>query len=229
MAFKKEDFEKDADFLAFCAELVKPLETANSGLKADLVKLKEKAKQLEGVDLEKLKADSVKLEQVLKEKQSRESDIEKAMRIQKETHETEMKAIKEMLSGLQMHNRTLIVDDALKNELIKVNCNPVLISAAIASIKPLVSVLNENGVEVAKVGDKTIVEHVEAWSKTEEGKAFCIAKRNSGGNTGQITQQQMDENAKYFDPKSKDYNITAQIKVKKQNVELYNNLKKLYS
>lgn len=230
MAFKKEDFENDADFLVFCTELVKPLETANNGLKADLVKLKEKAKLLEGIDLEKLKADSEQLKALLIEKQGNETELEKAMRIQKETHETEMKSIKDMLSGIQTRNRVLIVDDALRSELVKANCNPVLMDAAIAAIKPNVSVITENGVESAKVGDKSITEYIALWKDSEVGKAFCLAKKNSGGGTTPtINQQMIDENGKFFDPKSKDYNATKQLQVKKTNIELYNNLKKLYA
>lgn len=229
MAFKKEDFENDADFKAFCAELVRPHEATNQGLKEDIAKLKEKAKLFEGIDIAKLKADSEKLEQLIKEKQGNENEFEKALRIQKETHESEMKSIKGMLEQIQTKNRTLIVDDTIKNELIGINCNPVLMPAAIAAIKPLVSIITENNIEVAKIGDESIQQYIAKWKDSEIGKHFCLAKRNTGGGTPQANQQEIDANSKYFDKKSKDFNRTKQMEIKKSNVELYNNLVKLYA
>lgn len=222
--FKLEEHQNDEAFINYIASIKTPLENSVNGLKADIAKLKEKTRLIEGIDIEALKNAKIELDALKLEKQKGETDLERANRIAKEQHEQELKTLKESLDMLKNQNRVLIVDDAIKNEMLSLNVDNVLLPAAINLVKPLVSVVVENGVEIAKIGDKTLKQYINDWSTTEIGKRFIVAKHNSGAGTLGGTTQTEGEMIKFFKKGTKDYNITEQLKIKRSNPELYKKL-----
>lgn len=229
--FRADDFKDSDEFKQFMDEAVKtatkPLEDTKDGLLKDIGKLKEATKQFDGVDLEALKQAAADLERINKEKHSKESDAEKALRLAKEQHEATMTSLKSDVEALKGANRKLLVDDTLRKALVGVSVDPVLLDAAMNLHKPNVSVLNEDGAQVAKVGDSTIEEFVKSWTTTDEGKRFVVAPTNTGGGAaGGGTQVPANEAAKFFDKKSSQYSLTEQIKLKKSDPALYDRLSK---
>jgi hypothetical protein len=228
MPFNADDFKDDQAFADYIKTITSSLTATNDGLKADLVKLKGKVKEFEGVDLEELKKAKTDLEALQSQQREGETELQKAMRIASETHKQSLADMEKKLNLLTNRNRTLLVDDSLRMELTKANCKPLLISAAISLLKPNVSVIEEDGLEKAVVGDKTIAQYVEEWAKTDVGSNFVLAKQNTGGGVIGVNQQSINENGKFFDKKSPSYNLTEQLKIKKANPDLYSKLAEMF-
>lgn len=228
MPFNAEDFKDDQAFADYLKTITKSLTDANDGLKRDLVKLKEKIKEFDGLDIADLKKAKEDLERIQSENQNNETEIQKAMRIASEQHKQTIDAMNKRLDMLTNRNRTLLVDDALRSELVKSNCKPLLVEAAISLLKPNVTIIEADGMEKATIGDKSISEYVAEWSKSEVGSNFILAKQNTGGGNVNVSKQAIDENSKFFDRKSSSYNLTEQLKIKKANPELYDKLRESF-
>lgn len=225
-----EEKEDDQRFKDHIKGITEPLERSNEGLKADITKLKTKSKEFEGVNLDQLKADAKELVELKESIKNKETETEKALRIASEQHKRETESMKKELAILTESSKRALVDNVLMQSLVKNNVKSSLISAAQTIIKGKVSILEEGNERVAKVGDKTIEEYVSEWVKSEEGKHFVLAPKNSGGDASGSGEGEGGEGEfdKFFDKKSKSYNITQQVILKKKNPELYNKLLKKF-
>lgn len=228
MPFNAEDFKDDQAFADYIKTITSSLTATNEGLKADLVKLKAKVKEFEGVDLAELQKAKADLEALQSQQREGETELQKAMRIASEAHKQSLADMEKRLNLLTNRNRTLLVDDSLRMELTKANCKPLLIAAAVSLLKPSVSVIEEDGMEKAVVGDKSIADYVAEWAKSDVGSNFILAKQNTGGGAIGVTKQAIDENGKFFDKKNPAYNLTEQLKIKKANPDLYGKLAELF-
>jgi DNA repair exonuclease SbcCD ATPase subunit len=76
----------------------------------------------------------------------------------------------------------LLVDNGLSDALVKAGVtNPVLQKAAKAVLAGQVSLADDNGQKVARVGDKALHDYITEWAGTDEGKHFVTAADTSGG------------------------------------------------
>ena len=151
-------------------EATKPLADKNKELLTEL-KTARKNQEITPEALEAVEAE--------RDKFKAERDV--AVKAAKTANETAEKAVK----GLESESgftTSLLVDNGLNAELIKAGVdNPVLLKAVKSMLKGLVTIETEGDKRVAKVGDKTLSEHIETWAKSDEGKNFVSASHNSGG------------------------------------------------
>lgn len=234
MPFDPEKYKDDEIFTKFIedalAEATKALVDTNAGLMSDLKKKKDALSSFDGLDVDELKGFKTKYDDLIEKQKAGETDTERALRIANEKHKTEMEGITSSVEKLMNQNKALLVDGTLKSALIKANIKPELMDAATQLIKSSVSVLDEGGKDVAKIGDQTIPEYVGDWANTPVGKNFILAPNNSGGGAGGSGGGlDSNEQEKFFDPKSKHFNLTEQVKVKRVDAELHASLKKKYS
>ena len=73
--------------------------------------------------------------------------------------------------------KVLLIDNGLSAALDGVNISKGLKAGAVAMLQAGVSIVDGK----AMIGDKSLSDHVTEWSQTEQGKAFCLAPNNSGG------------------------------------------------
>jgi len=221
-----DDKEDDDKFKAHITTITKGLSDTKDGLLADMAKLKAKLKEYDGIDVEIAKRAVVELEELKRKAQSGETDSDKQLRILKEQHEE----LKKTVSNLMETEKKLRVDESVNKALITNNVKPELMSAAAMIIKNDVVIIEEGGKKIAKIGDKSIDDFVAGWVETTVGKNFVLARANSGGDAGGGGDQQTEgDQEKYFDVKSKAYNVTKQIILKKTNPILYNKLLKKFN
>lgn len=221
-----DDKEDDAKFIAHVETITKSLSNTNSGLLADIQKYKTKLLTFEGID--PVEVTRIKNElQVLKDKsKENETELEKQIRLIREQNEVDTKALKETVELLNSSNKKLLVDDEITKALLSIKVKDTMVNAAKRIIKEDVSVIEENGIRKAVVGDKTIEEHVKTWASTEEGKNFVLAPKNNGGDSiGNDNNSETElEQEKYFIKDDKNYNMTKQLFLKKTNKELYDKI-----
>ena len=111
--------------------------------------------------------------------------------------------------------KVLLIDNGLSAALDGVNINKDLKAGAIA-ILHAAAVITEGK---AMIGDKSLSDHVTEWSQSDQGKAFCNAPNNSGGNAnGGANQGQ----AKPF----KDWTLTERTQLANSNPAEYQRLSK---
>lgn len=76
----------------------------------------------------------------------------------------------------------LLIDNGLVEQLTKNGItNPVHLKAAQAMLRGEVKIEIDGEDRVAKVGDKSLADHVKAWAESEEGKYFVAAPGSGGG------------------------------------------------
>lgn len=224
-----EDKEDDAKFKKHIKTEMKALTNSNQGLKTDIVKLKKKVKEKEGIvieDYNKLKTEN---EELKTGKQKDETEQQKADRITMEQLKADNESLKKDVEVLNKSDKKNLVDAQINKNLSKIGVKSSLFDAAFKIIKADVAIVEEDGKRKAVVGDRSIKDHVKWWSDTEEGKNFVVAKKNKGGNShGSDKDKKKVGAAKYFDPASKHFNRTEQIKIKLTNPELAQKLADKY-
>lgn len=226
----KEDDDKFKSHMETkIGEATTSLTNSNDGLKADITKLKKKVKEKEDIDIEEVNKLKTENKALKEKKEGEETDVQKQLRVMKEQMEEERKKNAKTIEFLDNHNKTLLVDDEITKSLLAAKVKDSLMNAARLIIKADVSIVEEEGKRVARIGDKTVAEHVAAWAETDEGKNFILAPKNGGGGGGQGSGDgNPDLIESYFDPKSKNYNVTQQVLLKKTNEVKYNELKAKY-
>lgn len=224
------DKDNDEKFTKHMEETTKSLEKTKNDLLAEVKELKRKLKEFDGISVEEYNKIKNELK-LLKDKSNEgDSDLAKQLKImQKQLEDMKVDSDKR-ISILDNENKKLLVDDEINKALIGVNVLSSMMKAARRIIKADVTVVEENGTRKAMIGAKTIKEHIEEWVKSEEGKNFVKADENSGGNSdgGKTGKEYATEVEKYFDSKSKEYNITKQVQVKRKDPELYAKYVKKY-
>lgn len=209
--------------------LKEAVNTAVSGLKEKndelLGKLKKTTKQLngfEGVDVVQLAKDSKALKKLQQEKDKKDNNYKKLYDQQSEQHTTETAKLTKERDKAKTKVEVLKKTTSLQKALIMNHVDPVMMEAAESMLLPSVSLTDEGK---AKVGDKTIADHIKEWAVTDVGKRF-VSDGNSGGGSGGDGGSKGNSDAKYFDKKSEHYNITKQAQINKTNPALYAKLVK---
>jgi len=169
---------KDPEVKAALKEAVDTaVEEATTGLNAKnkelLGKLKAAQKNAE-ID----PSDHAALQQELSETETKLAEANKALKIATKAAE-DSKKLYDTEAGVT-HN--LLVDKGLNAALIENGVkNATYLKAAIALMKGQVKLEADGDNRIAKVGDKTLADHVKEWAGTDEGKAFVDAPGNAGG------------------------------------------------
>lgn len=106
------------------------------------------------------------------------SNYEDALKLVQEREGKKAKDLEQKLSTYESQLHTLIVDNKLDEVLDSVKVNPALKKAAKTMLSNQLTV--KDGQAVTEDG-VTLTELVKTWSETDEGKAFVLAAKNSGG------------------------------------------------
>lgn len=160
-------------------------------------------------EVERLKAENAKARQKLRDARSAGGDgnAEEITRLETElaevsgrlrTAETDLRTTKRNLTtaeqerdtartGLETEStfaRNMIVENGLTAALVEANVAPQFMDAAKAMLAKDVTVKVDGDTRMAVVGDKSVKDHVAAWSQGDQGKHFVTAPANAGSNTG---------------------------------------------
>jgi DNA repair exonuclease SbcCD ATPase subunit len=199
-------------------EAVAGLKNKNKEILGKLKKTKQALNKFDGLSVDDIEEQQAELEQ-LKEQLMTEEERKEALLNRKNT---ELQEVKDKLEEAKKQAQELQISSA--------------ISSAIASAGKLnegmaepVNLFLKNKAQLdgdaVLIENKDIKEFVKEWSK-KDGKNFFDTKTLGAGAPG--SGSGISNFASYFDKKSDDYNLTEQIKVKKTNPELYEQLKKQY-
>lgn len=235
MAFDPKVFENDEDFKKYLESIIdaatKPLSDKRDELLGELKGLKEKMKKFPSEEtLSELNAAKQKLEELENKQLEESNDYKKILEKARQQHTDELSKRDQKIGKLSESLKRKLVDGDLAKELSAVGVNPALSKAAIKLLSSDVTVIEENGEFIARVGEKEIADYVKEWAGTDVGKNFVLAKRNTGGNAnGNGEYQHSDEVEKYFNPEHMEFNKTKQIDVYRKNKELYDQLTEKYS
>lgn len=135
------------------------------------VKQLRKGQEIKPEQLEAIEAERDQIQDALKQAQK---DLKKA--------QDAAKAATEGLETEQNFTKSLLVDNGLTAALTEAGVtNPALLKAAVALHKGSVTIEADGDKRVAKVGDKTLADHLKEWAGSDEGKHFVAAQNNSGG------------------------------------------------
>ena len=126
--------------------------------------------------------------------------------------------------GLNATNTKLIIDDGLSLALRGLERFDIREGGEAVAIRTLKE-MNPTIVDgKAMFGDKPAIEFIGEWANSDASKFYLKSKENSGGGAGGGGGQGGNNEAKYFDKKSPDFNLTKQGEILKTNPELYNQL-----
>lgn len=233
---KFADMKSQADLDAYVkTEKETAVTSATSGLitkrdelLGEVTTLKAKVKEAPSAEtITALEAKATELDEI---KKSGTGDYKKLYEKSQDDHRVEMEGKDKRILTLETSLDDGLISGALSAALIAHNVNPVLSESAIQLLTKEVTLIDENGKRVARVGDKNVDKFVEGWAASDVGKNFILAGQNGGGGgggggpggNGGITTEA------YFDPKSEHYSVTEQSKVFKQDTALYDSLSKKF-
>ena len=202
------------------------LKSKNSELLGKIKKLSEVADKVKDIDIDSLLAAKTELEDIKKKGDEEKGEYKKlydTLKAEKDKETgklvSDLSAAKETI--LAMNKKNAVVS-AITSSGISIPAP--LFEIAINNILPNIAVADTGK---AMVGDKKVTDFVKEWAVSEVGKHFVVSG-NSGGGANGGGGDGMNSEAKYFDKKSPDYNLTEQARLAKTNIELYNRLKRQY-
>ena len=160
-----------------------------------------------------------------------QSQIEKIRERERQKWQRELDKYKSENGTIKKSLERKVIDSELQSALGRNNVPPAYMKAAIALIK------SEYGAEMQDEGDgnfkgmikdtvEPIGDFVDGWVKSEEGKAFVSASKNSGGGSDPKSGSATKEYGGKNPFTKKHFNLTKQGELYKNNRELYNRLKR---
>lgn len=223
---EKEDDKKFKKHLTKkITEATITITNTNKGLLADIGKLKKANKKKEGIEVDEFNRLQIENAQLKTQQQEGETEAEKQLRLAREQHSDEVKALKKRLDKKDKKDEKNLIKSEIAEAIVKINVKSSMANGAKHIMNSDITM--EEGIPM--IGDKTVLEFAEDWAKTEEGKHYVLAPKNGGGNsTGGDNAEAEVEQAKFFDKKSGSLNITKQVLLKKSNSVLYKKLKEKY-
>lgn len=123
-------------------------------------------------------ADVEALEKQLDDLRAENSDLKKAAK----KHATDLETANKRAESAEQFGTGLLVDNALTDALVKAGVtNPVHQKAAKALLRDQVAIVADGDKRVAKVGEKSVADHITEWAGGDEGKHFVTASDANGG------------------------------------------------
>lgn len=209
-------------------EIQAEIDKATAGLKAkneELLGKVSKFKAFDGVDLDKLKADSAALQDFIKKSEEEKGEYKKLYEaLQGETSKTSAQ-LKADLESAKNKISDMTKRSAVSSALADIKVIPGLLNIAVDNILKGAAVDDSGNV---MIDGKTPSEFIKEWSASDVGKHFVANGNSGGGESGGGGDGTPDEH-KFFDKKSKNYNLTEQAKIAQRDPVLYNRLKGKYS
>jgi hypothetical protein len=139
---------------------------------AENKKLKEQLEQIEAEKLEEQEKLAAK-----------SGDVEKVKTQLKERYERELAQFKEKYTKVESQLHKHVIEEGLVKELVGAGVKKEFLPAATALIKTAyqAEIAENDGKPFAKFDGKSVNEFVAEWSKSDTGKHFVSADKNSGG------------------------------------------------
>lgn len=213
MAFDPND-PKDKELLDEAVN--KAVASATAGLISKRDELLAEVKSLKGTKTQLSEAEQ-KLAAIEEEKLRKAGEWEKLeadLRAKATAKEAEYQA---QLEAKQKNLESLLIDNGLKEQLIKANVKKEFIPAVEALLRGKVSLADLDGTLSAVVDGKRLNDFIGEWAKSDEGKAFVLAPENSGGGASGGTRS-VDN--KKFD----EMTDAERIQLHRENPEKYNSV-----
>lgn len=218
---ENEDFKKLlSDSIATATE---GLTAKNQELLNEIKTLRKKGDGLSEAELEALR-EKAKIADDLEKKQLEEKgEYEKLLSKVRDQHTKEVEKLTAQLQGRDTTIHDLLVTGGLTSALSESNVNPALLKAAMKLLADDVQIVEIDGKQVARVGDKTVTDFVKDWAASDVGKNFVLNGNSGGGGSGGGGGG-VDKNEKYFDPNNAEYSLTKQAEVYKTDQKAYDSL-----
>jgi hypothetical protein len=152
------------------------VESATTGLKAKNQELLDKNKKLmKGQEIDPQVV--VDLEAQIERLQT---DLTQSQKASKESTKA-LETLQSQLKAETSFTQKLLIDNGLTDELVKAGVAPPLMNAAKAMFANQAQIVADGETRMAKIGDKSLAEHIKEWTASDEGKHFVAAPVNSGG------------------------------------------------
>jgi len=100
-----------------------------------------------------------------------------ASELQKAAWEKEKQALLEENTSYKQSESKRLITDGISSQLNEIKLNPLFANTTKAFFESQSKVIDGK----AMIGDKTQSEYIQEWSQSDEGKAYCLAPQNSGG------------------------------------------------
>lgn len=100
-----------------------------------------------------------------------------ASELQKAAWEKEKQELSERLTNYEQSEAKRLITDGISSQLNEIKLNPLFANTTKAFFESQSKVIDGK----AMIGDKTQSEYIQEWSQSDEGKAYCLAPQNSGG------------------------------------------------
>lgn len=208
----------------------KAVKEKTKGLKknvSDLLKEKKdilkKFSAFEDVDVDQLLKDAKAFNEAKEKAEEEKGEYKKMYEKQKTQHSKEIDKLKKELADAQAGSSTLKKSTELGEALVEAGVLPEMSKSANKLLLDDLSITDENKVVV---GDKTVLDHVKEWKKTDTGKHFFSNGNSGGGATGPGGESSAE--SAYFDKKSDKFSRTKQAEITKKNPQLAAKLREQY-
>lgn len=217
--------EQEAEIQRRINTEVEGLKNKNTELLTALSENKKILEKIKGVDIEKLIKDSQDLSTLQQQLDKEKGEYKKLYEnltsaVEKEKTDLINRA-KTAETGLAHYKKQTKISAAMA----KIGVDPIMLDIAVESILPKAAIDDS---DVIMVDGKGIDDFIKSWSESDVGKRFIVSG-NSGGGAGGGGDMSPETAARFFDPKSKDYNLTEQAKIAKADIAMYNRLRKKFS
>lgn len=104
-------------------------------------------------------------------------DWEKASGLERESWGKERQELIEKVTNYEQSEAKRLITDGISSQLNEIKLNPLFANTTKAFFESQSKVIDGK----AMIGDKTQSEYIQEWSQSDEGKAYCLAPQNSGG------------------------------------------------
>jgi hypothetical protein len=201
-------------------ELQEKIDNAVSGLKSKNDELLDKLSKFKDIDPElftKLKDENEKLKDAnMTETEKLKKTLSKQQKLIDDLNDANKKK-ETKLAQLKQDN---VISNVITSAGVKIKKG---MSEPLKLYLKEQMISNDDGYTIG--GDKP-EKYIEKFVKSDTGKNFFDLENAGGGAQGGDNSTSKVKAAEYFDPKSDNYNVTEQIKIKKSDPDLYNQLSK---
>jgi len=231
--FVKEEMMQDEGFKAFLAEQIaavtEGLESNATKLKEDLRKAKLSAGKVSDDEIETLRVAAAKAAEYERKQMEDKGEWEKLTAQSRDQHAAAVAGLEGDLAKERKTTRKLLIDGGLASALAANNCNPALLTASVKLLADDITVVEQDGVFVAKVGDLSVADYVKEWATGDVGKNFMLAPMNSGGGGKPFSEGGgVNEAEGFFDPNSVNFNRTKQFELRQSDPDMHAQLAAKY-
>lgn len=194
------------------------LVTKNKDLLKELKTAQKSLTEFSNVNIKDLQKAAKDLEAIKKKKLEDDGEYKKLYDTAVENHAAKLTELTTERDNLKATLDSTTKAHDLSNLLVGKKVIPELLDVAVSTLK-----------DAAPANDATALEaFVTNWAESDVGKHF-ISSGNSGGGADGNDGGNVNEFAKFFDPKNASYNLTQQAALHNKDPKQYEALKKKYS